>query len=568
MEGRRSGRPFHLLPPALDSRCRVMNGGRGNAISVAVRVRPNLARAPSGVHEVPDSVKKLKYPSSVVVGSDQQSCFEAIGAPLLAKMDQGYSTTLLAYGQTGSGKTYTMFGPTGSLTEASLGGSDIPVDWGLFPRLALSMLSKCKNLKASAIEVYNNAPYDLLGNRKPLKMSRSQNAGRDSLGVRTKASGIGGGKFSSRKVGMNGEHPSTCTCHDCYKAKQKAKEQRKLRLERAPSVSEGLRGAKRVSSVKHGDDGSSARTVGETLMTLCTSEDVARFSRQIEASRVAHSHALNERSSRSHCLVKLFATYHFKDTLIQQCFTFVDLAGSERIQKSEVKGQRMHEAIGINDSLTVLGCCLRDVQAGKKHTRWRDKVVTRLLRNSFENKKGAGTYTAVVVNVSPEHEDETVCTLRFGGTVAGILNKSTVIVGQRTDGEIRKLTYELEDLRLTAEKMKREGLAGGFLKDCVKTERESLEANMRKLERMEQDLNALKIKLVETGGNSVALSGKIEAKKKEVYVQKMLVLRQQSIRTLWKDPSPVYKTVVAEINEKEQQLHVISGNMSSSNIKK
>ena len=52
-------------------------------------------------------------------GSDQEAAFTAITKTLLARLHEGYSVTLLAYGQTGSGKTYTMFGPTGSLSEAS-----------------------------------------------------------------------------------------------------------------------------------------------------------------------------------------------------------------------------------------------------------------------------------------------------------------------------------------------------------------------------------------------------------------------------------------------------------------
>ena len=98
-----------------------------NSIEVAVRVRP---LATSATRDVPNSVKGFSYPSSVIVGSDQSTCFDAVGAPLLSKMAQGFNTTLLAYGQTGSGKTYTVFGPTGSLTEASLATSDTPPAWG------------------------------------------------------------------------------------------------------------------------------------------------------------------------------------------------------------------------------------------------------------------------------------------------------------------------------------------------------------------------------------------------------------------------------------------------------
>jgi hypothetical protein len=90
---------------------------------------------------------------------------------------------------------------------------------------------------------------------------------------------------------------------------------------------------------------------------------VAKFARQIESSRVAHGHALNDRSSRSHCLVRLQSTVvSGKGQLRKQCFTFIDLAGSERVKKSNVEGQRKSEAIIINGSLTVLGRCIRAVR--------------------------------------------------------------------------------------------------------------------------------------------------------------------------------------------------------------
>ena len=151
-----------------------------STIEVAVRVRPvqrhvwgqkpSSSSTTTTSDDIPDSVKSFRYPSTVVVGSSQSTCFEAIGAPLLDRMSQGYNTTLLAYGQTGSGKTFTVFGPTGSLTESSLeqanesktgadGGDTVPVMWGIFPRIAHAMVSDSRHVKASAIEIYQNAPF-------------------------------------------------------------------------------------------------------------------------------------------------------------------------------------------------------------------------------------------------------------------------------------------------------------------------------------------------------------------------------------------------------------------------
>ena len=85
-----------------------------------------------------------------------------------------YSGAILCYGQTGSGKTHTMFGPPGSLTEASLAASTAgaaPSTWGIFPRMALELLQNGGGtLHASAIEVYSNQAYDLLADRAPIKI--------------------------------------------------------------------------------------------------------------------------------------------------------------------------------------------------------------------------------------------------------------------------------------------------------------------------------------------------------------------------------------------------------------
>ena len=79
------------------------------------------------------------YPTSVVVGSDQDVAYAELCAPLVRHALTGYDCTLVAYGQTGSGKTHTMFGPPGCLVEARVrqwrsesGGksSDAPRDWG------------------------------------------------------------------------------------------------------------------------------------------------------------------------------------------------------------------------------------------------------------------------------------------------------------------------------------------------------------------------------------------------------------------------------------------------------
>jgi hypothetical protein len=81
---------------------------------------------------------------------------------------------------------------------------------------------------------------------------------------------------------------------------------------------------------------------------------------------------------------------------------------------------------GNGETMSV-SCCValtgRVVVAVVVHVPWRDAVLCQLLgRTIFETKVGAGTHTAVVVNVSPEYEDDPLCSLRFGEAVAGVSN--------------------------------------------------------------------------------------------------------------------------------------------------
>jgi hypothetical protein len=117
---------------------------------------------------------------------------------------------------------------------------------------------------------------------------------------------------------------------------------------------------------------------------------------------------LNDRSSRSHCLVRV----SWLQGTRQVHMLLVDLAGSERIMKSNSTGQRQVEAATINNSLTALGRVVQRLAAGDAHVPFRDSTLTMLLRNSL----GGSHRTSVVVNMAPEvqHEDETCCALRFG----------------------------------------------------------------------------------------------------------------------------------------------------------
>ena len=153
-----------------------------------------------------------------------------------------------------------------------------------------------------------------------------------------------------------------------------------------------------------GGDEEQFSTVGEKLTPLQSAGDVARFARTVEATRTAKSHLLNDRSSRSHCLVKV----HVRSkggggTPRLSTFLFVDLAGSERVDRTGAEGDAFTEAQSINSSLSALGRVIKSLGTargkGGAHVPYRDATLTMLLRDSFGGKCRLDTASAHGVSV-------------------------------------------------------------------------------------------------------------------------------------------------------------------------
>lgn len=148
------------------------------SVGVTVRIRPGTSEtaAAAAAAVAKDAVTSFQF-EKLIEGSDQASAAAALLSDLIHKfIHDGMSCTLMAYGQTGSGKTYTMFGPTGSLTETALqqAAGAVPEAWGAFPRAMMQLLGTeelaAATWHASAIEIYMEQAYDLLDGRKPIKV--------------------------------------------------------------------------------------------------------------------------------------------------------------------------------------------------------------------------------------------------------------------------------------------------------------------------------------------------------------------------------------------------------------
>ncbi|CAK7347285.1 unnamed protein product [Dovyalis caffra] len=137
-------------------------------------------------------------------------------------------------------------------------------------------------------------------------------------------------------------------------------------------------------------------------------------------SRAVGSNNVNERSSRSHCM--LCTMVRAKNLVNGECTTsklwLVDLAGSERLAKTEVQGERLKEAQNINRSLSALGDVISCLANKSSHIPFRNSKLTHLLQDSL----GGDSKTLMFVQISPSDHDigETLSSLNFATRVRGV----------------------------------------------------------------------------------------------------------------------------------------------------
>ena len=162
-----------------------------------------------------------------------------------------------------------------------------------------------------------------------------------------------------------------------------------------------------------------------------------RLARLVEANRSSRSHDLNERSSRSHCIVRVFLTQResgkARSGSQTSKFLFVDLAGSERIGKSGVSGAGRQEAIKINKSLTALGRVVKALTRKETHVPYRKSLLTVLLKDSLSGRSVMGV--VICVASEPSHVEETICSLRYGARLARVKSSPVAAVESNTEEE-------------------------------------------------------------------------------------------------------------------------------------
>uniref|UniRef100_A0A915Q7B7 Kinesin motor domain-containing protein n=1 Tax=Setaria digitata TaxID=48799 RepID=A0A915Q7B7_9BILA len=143
------------------------------------------------------------------------------------------------------------------------------------------------------------------------------------------------------------------------------------------------------------------------------------------ANRVIGETALNERSSRSHVILRFIIECYDDDvTSVSSSYisflNVVDLAGSESAKQSGGDGDRLKESGKINTSLLALQKVINQLsEKGHCHVNFRDSKLTRLLKSSL----GGNARTLIICTASPTEVMQTLQTLRFAVRAKKIKNK-------------------------------------------------------------------------------------------------------------------------------------------------
>ncbi|GET88523.1 kinesin, putative [Leishmania tarentolae] len=364
------------------------------SIEVAVRVRPirgdiHASKSAWCVDET--SLTEIAQPDCAftfdrvydTAATTTEVYEQTVRSNIVARVAQGYNGTVFAYGQTGSGKSYTMFGDTAARSSGLI---RLAVH-DLFEALAAEQKQKPymhTEVFVSVLEIYNEQLRDLL---------RGGDAG---------SSGINGASFATSTRGWPSASSSLTTAP----------------LPASPPVLS-------IRENAHGVYVHNALRVQVASEQECTSIIYLHA-----ASRVSAATAMNEHSSRSHCVIRITVerSHYIEDALsdvdveededddsstqedddeddgrasftqtgrsgasnmscrmahcagtrageksakhkkkIISTLNMVDLAGSERVAKTGATGLRMIEGGHINKSLTTLATVIDRLASEASH---------------------------------------------------------------------------------------------------------------------------------------------------------------------------------------------------------
>lgn len=361
--------------------------------------------------------------------SRTEDIYHRLGLPIVQAALQGINGTIFAYGQTGSGKTYTVNGTSEEPGLLPMAIADV------FRFVQLDSGKSEYLIRASYMEIYNEELYDLFDpdGSSNLRIVDGALTGPYVRGLTEEVVTSPGRVMELLAIGEANRHVAA--------TKMNAHSSRshtvfRLIIESRPVM---------PGSGGHGGMSGLALTVAGggaagPAPLLTKAGDLHRPPPSL--------------LTDGNGIVRL-ASLHV-----------VDLAGSERVGKSQVVGEALKEASGINVSLLTLGVVIHKLTTGEPHVPYRDSKLTRLLSASL----GGNAKTSVVVCISPARYNvsESRSSLTFAARAMKVLNRVRVnevadeqSLLERYKAEIEKLQRLLADERQSRAMLLNQSNRGG-----------------------------------------------------------------------------------------------------------
>jgi hypothetical protein len=260
--------------------------------------------------------------------------------------------------------------------------------------------------------------------------------------------------------------------------------------------------------------------------------------------RKTSSTAMNDKSSRSHCIFVVNVDSQTTTDVGAVCYTagklnLVDLAGSEKQKKTEIKSQEQKtEAIKINLSLTTLRKCISElIKSTGGHVSFRDSKLTMLLKDSL----GGNTKTFMIANIGPAsyNHEESLSTLKYAYGAKSIKNKPKINEDPK-DTMIRKYNDEIEQLKLQLAAMASGGsetldpkalmmlLGTGNGNDdkmgqLIEKRQEEIDRQRQDLERKKQEIEELRQHRLKSGENADKVERELMVMEAEISKQEVAI---------------------------------------------